>query len=142
MGYGFQYFDFNGKNEIKSNVFKSVVYLNRVLAYMTQVHNDQHLDFYTTFDNREFNPIIAGKSEIRETLIYQCLTERFTEYVCFDVDFNSCFQNILLKATGVIPTTTHIDFKRLDFKRLTAAGKTLTLEEAFKWGGCPEQKTR
>jgi hypothetical protein len=100
------------------------------LAYAKQIHSNKHLDFISTFDEREYNPAIVINSTVRETLIYQAITERFTDYSCFDIDFNSCFQNIILKATGVMKPQ-----QLIDFKQLTEKGKNLTLEQVFKIGG-------
>jgi hypothetical protein len=103
-------------------VFNLVVHLNRILAFPKQIPNNQHLDFITTFDNREYNPAIVINSTVRETL-NQSLNEKFTDYVCFDIDFNSYFQNIILKATGAMQQQ-----QLIDFKRLTEKGKNLTPE--------------
>lgn len=117
-------------NKLNEKVFELDVCLNRTLAYSMQIPNNKHLDFITTFDEREYNPIIMINSTVRETLIYQALTEKFSNYICFDIDFNSCFQNIILKAIDAMQPQ-----QIIDFKQLTETGKHLTLEQVFEIGG-------
>ena len=115
---------------LNDNIYNIVVYLNRTLAYPRQIYNEKCIDFIPTFDDREYNPVIVTNSSIRETLIYFALTEKFDDYICFDIDFNSCFQNIILRATGTIEPQQYIDFKDL-----TENGRCLTLEDVYNIGG-------
>ena len=117
-------------NNLNGKVFSMVVYLNRTLSYPWQIPNEKCIDFITKFDDREYNPVIVTNSSIRETLIHMALTEKFDDYVCFDIDFNSCFQNIILRATGTIEPKQYIDFKDL-----TENGRHLTLEDVYSIGG-------
>jgi hypothetical protein len=130
--------NFTTWNEYRPKIYSAILLLNRTLVHdFFGIETGEHLDFVTTKDGREFNALITLKKQYRETLIYQALTECFTDYTYFDIDFCSCFPNIILKSTGIINNDALIDFKRL-----TDAGKTITPDIIFQTLGKGSQTTQ